>query len=211
MQCSNPINAHYEVSHALMPAGTSRSTNVARSKTLMKTMENTGTNDDTNSSDEFISKLLATTHNNCNENFFTYIKKQGCCAKKTPNTPVHFWDAMSEAASLRVTLQRIVRKFLNYHLGDKVIMIDKSEKVKKDKHVKHAKHEFDSQDGRRVVLWHRSLPESLQLCIGDLGNEDLEDVKSIEICLGGDHGKGSCTFVALTMKICISNLKPLTA
>ena len=79
---------------------------------------------------------------------------------------------MSEAASLRITQQRIVRKFLNYHLGDKVIMIEKSEKLNKEKHVKHVKHEFDSKDGRRVVLWHRSLPDLLQLHVGDLVNED---------------------------------------
>ena len=111
---------------------------------------------------------------------------------------------MSEAASLRVNQQRIVRKILNYHLGDKVIMIDKSEKVKKEKHVKHMKHEFYSKDGRRVALWHRSLPELLQFYIVDLGNEYLEDVKSIEICLGGDHGKGSCMLMALIMKRCYS-------
>lgn len=82
MQHSNPINAHYEVNHALMPAGTSRSTNINRSKTLMKIMENTGTNNNTNNSDEFISKLLVTIDNNYDENFFTCIKKQGHCTKK---------------------------------------------------------------------------------------------------------------------------------
>eukprot|EP00559_Dactyliosolen_fragilissimus_P000407 CAMPEP_0184874220 /NCGR_PEP_ID=MMETSP0580-20130426/42270_1 /TAXON_ID=1118495 /ORGANISM="Dactyliosolen fragilissimus" /LENGTH=131 /DNA_ID=CAMNT_0027377201 /DNA_START=581 /DNA_END=972 /DNA_ORIENTATION=- len=57
---------------------------------------------------------------NFSDEFFNVTKAKGYCSGVAPTITATFWIAMSDAAGLRVTQQRIIKRYLCYHLGDRV-------------------------------------------------------------------------------------------
>ena len=95
------------------------------------------------------------------------------------------------------------KEVLTLHFGGRVVESDPNrEKFSKD-HVKHKKKDHTRGDGRIVQLWHRSLNDMLQFYVKEFEDQNLSNVNSIEICLGGDHGKGSHSFLGIILIRCL--------
>ena len=58
------------------------------------------------------------------------------------------WNAMSEAASLRLSQQKIIKKFLNLHFGHKIIVSDKKLASENEGAMQHEKHVFTDSSKR---------------------------------------------------------------
>ena len=106
---------------------------------------------------------------------------------------------MSEAASLRVNQQRIVKKFLTFHFWGRIVESDHTRAKFGMDHVQHKKQDCAHSDAHVVQLRHQSLKDMLQFYVKEFEDQTLSNVNSIEICLGGDHGKGSCLFLGIIL------------
>ena len=55
-----------------------------------------------------------------------YYVERGYCTKSTPTMSAGNDNAMPEAACLRMSQQRIVKKFLTLHLGRRIVESEKN-------------------------------------------------------------------------------------
>ena len=58
---------------------------------------------------KMIAKVLYSIDKNFNEDFFKFSINKGHSAKSTPTIKADYWNAMSEAVSLRATQQHLVK------------------------------------------------------------------------------------------------------
>ena len=61
------------------------------------------------------------------------------------------------------------------------------------------KHAFANSSKREISTWHRSLSVLLNFCIQKLERTIFNDIDCIEVCIGGDHGKNTCMFLAILL------------
>ena len=89
------------------------------------------------------------------------------------------------------------------HFGTRIVESEKKLVADNEGCVKHMSHEHEIEEGRHATIWCRLLSDVLEHEFKKLDDAALNDVEVIEICLGGDHGKGAYVF----MEICIIRRK----
>ena len=99
-------------------------------------------NKDEDRCERFAHKVLLMIDNAFKDACFNYDFDKGHCAKHYPLTPAICCDDMSEADILRWTQQKIIKKFINMHFGDKIIVSEKKSLSENEEAIKHAKHMF---------------------------------------------------------------------
>ena len=61
---------------------------------------------------------------------------------------------------------------------------------------RHESYDYVDSEKKTVTMWHRSLPALLQFYSNKLDAAIFKDIKHVETCIGGDHGKATYLFVA---------------
>ena len=122
-----------------------------------------------------------------NDEFFNFTVERGHCTKSAPTMSAVCWNAMSEAASLRTSHQRIVKRFLTLHFGRRMVQSEKRLAANAIGCINCMKHDFASKDGRNTTTWHRFLPELLAFELKKLDDSALHDVVAIETWQGKLH------------------------
>ena len=113
-------------------------------------------------------------------------------------TAMH-WNAMFEAASLRLSQKKIIKKFLNLHFEHKIVVSDKQLASENEGAIQYEKHVFTDSSKREMTIWCRSLSVLLIFYIQKLERTIFNDIDCIEVCMGGDHGKNTCMFLAMLL------------
>ena len=75
--------------------------------------------------DNFAHKLLFMIDNAFKEDFFNCTIDKGHCTAISLHVPATHWNEMSEAASIRLTQQKMIQKFLNLRFGHKIVVSEK--------------------------------------------------------------------------------------
>lgn len=132
-----------------------------------------------------------------NDQFFNHTLTKGYCTRGSNQITSLYWNAMVEAASLRVTQQWIMNKFLTLNFGKRIVESEKKLDSLNKYYIPYQKHQFDYSDGRRISIFHRSLATLFEFHKKRFVPKKLAHIKHIEVSLGGDHGKGSHTFLAI--------------
>ena len=65
--------------------------------------------------------------------------------------------------------------------------------------ITYERHDFVHIDGRTVTVWYRSIADLFIFYFKKLEVSLLVNVEKIEVCLGGDHGKGSYIYLAIVI------------
>ena len=105
--------------------------------------------------------------------FFNYTVKSRYCLKKVSVISAMYWIAMCEAASLRVTQQRIINKFLTSHFGKRIVESEKKIAQYNNDYMPYEMFPYKYKDGRQITLWYRSLSAIIQFCMKKLNDSIL--------------------------------------
>ena len=129
--------------------------------------------------------------------FLDLAQECGYTTQSTKKISAEFWTAMVEAAGLRVNQSRIINEYLTDHFGKRVCIPEHviSSLTSRFLEFKTEKNEID---GKQVLYSWKDLCEVLQF-YEDILVHDTEQIEKMEISLGGDHGKGKFSFVALVI------------
>ena len=119
------------------------------------------------------------------------------------------WSATSEAASLRLSQQKIIKKFLNLHFEHKIVVSDKQLASENEGATQHEKHVFTDSSKSKITMWCLSLPVLLNFYIQKLERTIFNDIDCIEVCIGGDHGKNAHVLLAILLFRCKSTSKEI--
>ena len=114
---------------------------------------------------------------------------------------------MSEATSLRLTQQRVFRKFLRLHFSSRTVESEKKLFASNEGYVNYVRDEFEAEDGKAVTVWHPYLPTSLKFFMKKLDNSSLKEVQNLETFLEGDHRKVQCILMAIVLIMHANELK----
>ena len=107
---------------------------------------------------------------------------------------------MVEAASLRITQQQIINKFLTAYFGKRIVISEREIAKLIEDYVPYLKHELTDLNRCLVIVWHRKISELIKFHFSKLMRRDiLVSLKKVELCLGGDHGKENYLFIAVLL------------
>ena len=179
-----------------IPTGTSSSTNrnfTQRIKEMIKWREKCGTKIE--NTIEIVLRMLEKISPNT---FLQVSKDKGYCNNLTPKITATYWIAMSEAAGLRITQQRIIKRYLSFHLGDRVAISESNiRNVGSDYlpyEVEHINVDEKEYGIKSIKISWRPLDEVILNYASDLFAK-LDAIDEIDLLLGGDHGKGVLIFL----------------
>jgi len=126
----------------------------------------------------------------------------GLTSQSTKQMTAAYFTAMSEETNLTLKQQRIINRYLTNHFGKRVCVAEseitefganflefQTEKIR----VKVGDKEQD------VLYSWKDLDKVLTFYKENLYKENQQDIEKVEVCLGGDHGKGKFTFIALVI------------
>ena len=97
------------------------------------------------------------------KSFPNFTTDRSYYTKCAPIVKVDYWNAMSEADSLRLTQQRFIRKFLTIYFGSRIVESEKKLDASTKCCANYIRHDFEVDDGKYITVWHHSLPDLLQL------------------------------------------------
>ena len=200
----HPIRPSVNMRFANMPSGNSKATNYRRAKVINTLIDDT----DKEGKEILIENILNMIDIKHNEEFFNFCVKKGYCQKQTPIMSALFWNSMSEAASLRINQQRIINKFLTTHFGYRVVEKEKKLSEFTKEYIKYEKYTMTLEDKKQVTVWFRNLAHMARFQFRKMDKQNLCNANSIEICLGGDHGKESYIFMAIILIRYKNNKEP---
>jgi hypothetical protein len=106
-----------------------------------------------------------------------------------------FWTALSVKANLQTTQQREIAKYLQAHFGFPVV-VPKKELASYGSTFVDYEIFYKEFNGKKVQYSFRSIPKMLLFYLPEFLKEFKKPIETMEIMLGGDHGKGSFTFLA---------------
>ena len=106
---------------------------------------------------------------------------------------------MSDAASLNVRQQIIIKKILNLHFGHKIVESDKKLAQFDSARGPYPEFSFNHKGGHSEIAWHHTLLGMLQFYFRAIEDETWARVKKIEVCVGGDYGKGAYLLMKVTL------------
>mmetsp|Transcript_19672 Transcript_19672/g.27663 ORF Transcript_19672/g.27663 Transcript_19672/m.27663 type:complete len:163 (+) Transcript_19672:818-1306(+) len=74
--------------------------------------------------DEEARMLISKVETEYSSSFLTVANSNGYSTLKSPKISPQFWIAMSDAANLKIAQQRILKQYLSYHLGHRIVVSD---------------------------------------------------------------------------------------
>ena len=113
---------------------------------------------------------------------------------------------MSEEANLRLNQQRTVNRYLSYHFAHRVCVPERDISEIGSSFIPYTCEQF-KYEGKKINYSHQKLtdlPNNYSSVLFDRNH--LEHIEKVEMLLGGDHGKGAFTFLAIII-IRFSNSK----
>ena len=146
---------------------------------------------------EYPTAMLNVIEKEHEDTFLQVCKDNGYTSQRTPCMTAIFWVAMSEEANLRLNQQRIVNKYLLHHFGHRVCVPETNISEIGSSFIPYTCDQF-KHEGKKINYSHRKLTELLNhysLVLFD--RKHLEEIEKVEVLLGGDHGKGAFTFLAI--------------
>ena len=134
--------------------------------------------------------------------FLEVARDKGYASAKTPKISAQFWVAMSAEANVTVTQQRIIRKYLNQHFGSRICVSEVNVSKIGNDYIPFNEGTVDVDPKeygcKRIAFYWRDLCTLIEKNTNEIF-EGFRNIGSIEILLGGDHGKGSMTFMAIVI------------
>ena len=132
--------------------------------------------------------------------FLDVAKEKGYSTQLTPRISAIFWVAMSEAAGLRVRQQRIIRQYLAFHLGNRIAVSESDIAEVGSNFVPYISEDVvvDAKEYgvKSVKISYRGI-DNLIINYADELFSDLNNIRRLEVILGGDHGKGILNFIVV--------------
>ena len=135
--------------------------------------------------------------------FLDIVHYCGYSTQKAVKISAAFWTAMSTEAGFLVTQQRILNRYLTNHFGARVC-VPELEIMKFTSQFVPFQTEYKRfpdpphRDKRVLYSW-KDLSIVIEFYLDTILGNNPDDIYKIEICLGGDHGKGKFTFTALVI------------
>ena len=112
---------------------------------------------------------------------FKCLVTNGCFSRSTKLVSSVHWNGMSEAASLRISQQRIINKFLNSYFGHKIVESSKNLAKFNSVFLSYTEQYLINAIGHAVKMWHRSLRSMLEFNFRRTEDEAWFGVKKIEV------------------------------
>ena len=132
--------------------------------------------------------------------FLQLAKDKGYASNEIPKMSADFLVAMAVNANLTVTQLRIINRYLKQHFGARVCVSEKEIALVGSDYVefKNGTINVDAKEygSKRISFFYRGLIDLFQRYKEEI-LEDIHNIRNIEVLLGGDHGKGSMTFMAI--------------
>ena len=122
---NNHVN-NSKVTCLITPEGQSSSSQKKQFKQVMKMIDSNTEDREEDNNEKFIHRLLHNVDNKFQHAFFNYVVKKVYYTKQSPVTSAKCWNDVSEAASLRWTQQKIIKKCLNLHFGHEITVTEKN-------------------------------------------------------------------------------------
>jgi hypothetical protein len=132
------------------------------------------------------------------DKFVEVASENGLWTNKSKIMGPVFWTAMCEDCNFDISTQRQLNMYLKYHFGTRVTVSETiiREQVGND-YIPFTTFE-KKIDGKRILYSYRDIDTMLTHAINTaLALRDLDDIAHAELALGGDHGKGAFTFLAV--------------
>jgi hypothetical protein len=194
---SNPALAHL---YAQVPTGDSEQAHCQFGTAIKDMVDWRSKGDDENVTMSF-THALRTLEKMKPDVFLQVAKEKGYCTQETPKIGANFWLAMCTDAGLKVGQQRIINKYLMHHFGQRVCVseIDIGEIGASFVEFKTEFLEVDVKEYgvKKILISWRDLHKLAQHYEKELFEGGEDNIDRIEILLGGDHGKGAMSFLAV--------------
>jgi hypothetical protein len=199
----NPANPSQSHLYVQVPTGTSKAAHVRFGRTITKMVNWRAKRHEDKEEIErkSVSHALRALERLNPDTFLQVAQERGYSIQQTPKISANYWLAMSTAAGLRVRQQRIVNKYLMYHFGDRVCVSEKDITEVGSNFVEFKKESIEvnvqEYGVKKVQVSWRDLFDLFEHYAPELFEGGCERIDRIEILLGGDHGKGAMTFLAV--------------
>ena len=131
------------------------------------------------------------------DTFLNVITKRGYSTQLTPKITPEFFTAMSKEANLKTKQERIINGYLTVWFGKRICATELEIASVGNDYVPYVTKtlHFDSM---KVDYAYRS-PVCLIQKYSTLIFSSLPSIKKIELCVGGDHGKGAFTMMLIVI------------
>jgi hypothetical protein len=141
-----------------------------------------------------LSNLLCTDYE---DKFLEGATENGLSTNKSTKMDPVFWTAMCEDCNFDISTQRLPSMYLRYHFGTRVAAPATLIREVGNDYIPFTTFE-KKIDGKRICNSFRDIDTMLTHAINTASAlRDLDDVSHAELALGGDHGKGAFTFLAV--------------
>ena len=193
-----------------IPSGYTKHTSLALAKNKTSSLEWCVRNASSEIKGEAGKKMISSLESKMTDDFEDVASMSGYVGEMTNVMSPEFCAAMYEDAEVGRKNQRELNKYLTYHFGKRVTAHEyEVEEIKKD-YIKFHTETIDVMHKGKMesVLYSwKDLAVMIHHHRNEIFDNNSEDIEKIDICLGGDHGKGKFTFVALVTVRYKSNIK----
>jgi len=137
------------------------------------------------------------------DSFLEVATDSGYSTQSTPKMSAEFFTAMSDAMGLKCVQQRLLNQFLTEFYGKRQCVPEYELRNLSSHFIPFQMEtlEFPIPDKpgkiKKVLYSWKDLSTIVEFYIENIMETSPELIKEIQICLGGDHGKGKFTFMAL--------------
>ncbi|KAL7564736.1 hypothetical protein ACA910_010147 [Epithemia clementina (nom. ined.)] len=151
---------------------------------------------------ECVHMALASLERTSPETFLDTLHDCGYSTQPSKKISAAFWTAMSKDADLQVQQQRIINKYLACHFDCWVCVFEAELAHFSSNYMEYYTEYLDyvdskTQKKRKVQYSWKDLSTVVKFYSSMLFMPPFDDIEKIEISLGGNHGKGKFSFVAI--------------
>jgi hypothetical protein len=131
--------------------------------------------------------------------YLEVCKLKGYSTSQAGKMSALYWHAMCEEGNLHVTQQRVINRYLTHHLGVSVRVSENELRKQANEYVPFVSFE-KVVENKKVKYIYRDLSALFSFYAEHLLEYfNTRPVDKIEVSVGGDHGKGVFSFVAIVV------------
>jgi hypothetical protein len=105
--------------------------------------------------------------------------------------------SMAEEANVNTTGMRVIARYLRWLFGYSILPTQVQVRAVGEQFFRATTFE-EVIDGKNIHYWYKDVDEVLKHMVKHASAfEDIKDIESMDMSLGGDHGKGAFTYMAL--------------
>jgi hypothetical protein len=131
--------------------------------------------------------------------FLDVVHECGYSTQERKKMSAEFWTGMVEEAGLRTSQSRVIRKYLALHFGTSVCVAEQVISEYTSRFVPFMSVAKAIGPKKNIRYHWKDLYHVVKFYSAEILADSVVSIDKIEVCLGGDHGKGKFAFMALVV------------